>query len=439
MSTARQEPPERASDAQVNPNDGDSGRGRSRGDIPRGRPQLEESYADTGDYPGRYHLRRTVQRMRRMLDRRLDSTLSSSSSTLSPSVSRRRRRHSIPTTPVLASASSAPASRSPPASTASVVPVLFPSELGATPLVHNQIVEVPGTPLLDEVLNRGHLSAISETAPPTFATADELPPSRMRRALDFIRRISAGTPVAPSALPSRPAPMTNMLITVRFLGPFNSSSHGANVSSNRRTISGNSHTISSNGDGSSSGQQAVRFEYTVYFLSRREEEGAVHPPNLTPQEVAQIEARIHNLITAWTELLALAHGADTYEVLTRLQELLGVVSRGASLEDIEQQVGRQLFKDTGLASGFACSICLAEVRAEECTRKLPCGHVFHLECIDTWLQQCATCPLCRHQSVTVKRDADGQPSPTIPPDATNNDDSSSSTRGSEMADSSAPS
>lgn len=42
-----------------------------------------------------------------------------------------------------------------------------------------------------------------------------------------------------------------------------------------------------------------------------------------------------------------------------------------------------------------CSICL-----EEITRRTPvgccnCGHCFHQQCIDRWLQRHTTCPLCR--------------------------------------------
>jgi hypothetical protein len=43
-----------------------------------------------------------------------------------------------------------------------------------------------------------------------------------------------------------------------------------------------------------------------------------------------------------------------------------------------------------------CTICLAEYHADDTLRILPfCGHQFHSTCIDIWLQQHSTCPVCR--------------------------------------------
>lgn len=43
-----------------------------------------------------------------------------------------------------------------------------------------------------------------------------------------------------------------------------------------------------------------------------------------------------------------------------------------------------------------CSICLGEYQDKEILRIMPvCGHNFHVSCIDTWLQQQSTCPVCR--------------------------------------------
>nr|XP_043615986.1 RING-H2 finger protein ATL38-like [Erigeron canadensis] len=43
-----------------------------------------------------------------------------------------------------------------------------------------------------------------------------------------------------------------------------------------------------------------------------------------------------------------------------------------------------------------CAVCLNEFQDHETLRLLPmCSHVFHRECIDTWLAAHVTCPVCR--------------------------------------------
>ncbi|GFZ01544.1 RING/U-box superfamily protein [Actinidia rufa] len=43
-----------------------------------------------------------------------------------------------------------------------------------------------------------------------------------------------------------------------------------------------------------------------------------------------------------------------------------------------------------------CVVCLNEFQEQEMLRILPkCGHGFHLDCIDIWLQSNANCPICR--------------------------------------------
>ncbi len=41
-----------------------------------------------------------------------------------------------------------------------------------------------------------------------------------------------------------------------------------------------------------------------------------------------------------------------------------------------------------------CSICLQALRAEPTAAAVPCGHVFHAQCLDRWLRIKAQCPLC---------------------------------------------
>lgn len=42
-----------------------------------------------------------------------------------------------------------------------------------------------------------------------------------------------------------------------------------------------------------------------------------------------------------------------------------------------------------------CTICLSEFEVEEDVRRLPCMHLFHVECVDQWLGQNKRCPICR--------------------------------------------
>mmetsp|Transcript_54039 Transcript_54039/g.94924 ORF Transcript_54039/g.94924 Transcript_54039/m.94924 type:complete len:260 (-) Transcript_54039:140-919(-) len=47
------------------------------------------------------------------------------------------------------------------------------------------------------------------------------------------------------------------------------------------------------------------------------------------------------------------------------------------------------------ASCSSCAICMKDFAIGDEVRKLPCGHVFHVACIDEWLRRCVDCPLCK--------------------------------------------
>mmetsp|Transcript_611 Transcript_611/g.1825 ORF Transcript_611/g.1825 Transcript_611/m.1825 type:complete len:424 (+) Transcript_611:1632-2903(+) len=43
----------------------------------------------------------------------------------------------------------------------------------------------------------------------------------------------------------------------------------------------------------------------------------------------------------------------------------------------------------------SCAVCLCAYEEGEMMRRLPCNHEFHMKCIDQWLTQRTTCPMCR--------------------------------------------
>ncbi|NWI38115.1 RNF6 ligase, partial [Picathartes gymnocephalus] len=43
-----------------------------------------------------------------------------------------------------------------------------------------------------------------------------------------------------------------------------------------------------------------------------------------------------------------------------------------------------------------CSVCINEYATGNKLKQLPCMHEFHIHCIDRWLSENSTCPICRH-------------------------------------------
>ncbi|XP_073135229.1 RING-H2 finger protein ATL16-like [Henckelia pumila] len=70
------------------------------------------------------------------------------------------------------------------------------------------------------------------------------------------------------------------------------------------------------------------------------------------------------------------------------------------------------FKKTGhdtkeRSKSFECAVCLNEFQEREKLRIIPnCGHLFHIDCIDVWLQNNANCPLCRSSISATTNPAD---------------------------------
>ncbi|KAL9165094.1 hypothetical protein ABFS82_06G149100 [Erythranthe guttata] len=80
------------------------------------------------------------------------------------------------------------------------------------------------------------------------------------------------------------------------------------------------------------------------------------------------------------------------------QSVGSAVQQAASSTSVQQDVSNA---QTGLKSSdddLTCSVCLEQVNAGEVIRSLPCLHQFHVNCIDPWLRQQGTCPVCKFKA-----------------------------------------
>ncbi|KDP44931.1 hypothetical protein JCGZ_01431 [Jatropha curcas] len=77
------------------------------------------------------------------------------------------------------------------------------------------------------------------------------------------------------------------------------------------------------------------------------------------------------------------------------------IQQASSSDSFEQKQ-----QDTATAVGsmkasdddLTCSVCLEQVNVGELIRTLPCIHEFHANCIDPWLRQQGTCPVCKFRA-----------------------------------------
>ena len=82
----------------------------------------------------------------------------------------------------------------------------------------------------------------------------------------------------------------------------------------------------------------------------------------------------------------------------RLDESLANQNRGASQEVIEAHTVPYKYSK-GIKCDEKgpekCTICLCDFEDQEDVRRLPCMHLFHIQCVDQWLPTNKRCPICR--------------------------------------------
>lgn len=86
---------------------------------------------------------------------------------------------------------------------------------------------------------------------------------------------------------------------------------------------------------------------------------------------------------------------NNYEALLAFEELRGaVVTHKLSRREIERFPTKR-FQSASGGGSTQCHICFCEYSDGEKLRMLPCFHDYHVQCIDRWLKENITCPICR--------------------------------------------
>ena len=84
----------------------------------------------------------------------------------------------------------------------------------------------------------------------------------------------------------------------------------------------------------------------------------------------------------------------SYEQLLQLEENLGSVNKGLTKDKIKK-IPIKPFRKVLFDDNLKCIICMDDFEENEKVKQLGCGHIFHGECIDKWLEKQKNCPFCK--------------------------------------------
>ena len=84
----------------------------------------------------------------------------------------------------------------------------------------------------------------------------------------------------------------------------------------------------------------------------------------------------------------------SYEQLLQLEEEVGSVNKGLTKDKIKK-IPVKPFRKALFDDNLDCIICMEKFEENELVKQLLCGHVFHSDCIDKWLEKEKKCPFCK--------------------------------------------
>uniref|UniRef100_A0A3Q7J6F3 RING-type E3 ubiquitin transferase n=1 Tax=Solanum lycopersicum TaxID=4081 RepID=A0A3Q7J6F3_SOLLC len=97
------------------------------------------------------------------------------------------------------------------------------------------------------------------------------------------------------------------------------------------------------------------------------------------------------------------HRANVHMGLLARQDQAGNVNRGLRREIIFARMNRVMYQLTEISTSDedTCSICLDYYSDGQIIGSTDCHHTFHFDCINQWLMQVNSCPICRRTALAV--------------------------------------
>ncbi|XP_037382950.1 E3 ubiquitin-protein ligase RNF6 isoform X1 [Talpa occidentalis] len=150
---------------------------------------------------------------------------------------------------------------------------------------------------------------------------------------------------------------------------------------------GTVHSSSLENEGSSQDRQALENSTEMHG---EDDMTQPHTQNGDNRDVRQLRNSNNLVETGTLPILRLAHffllneGDDDDHI------------RGLTKEQIDNLSTRN-YEHSSIDSelGKICSVCISDYVTGNKLRQLPCMHEFHIHCIDRWLSENCTCPICR--------------------------------------------
>ena len=88
--------------------------------------------------------------------------------------------------------------------------------------------------------------------------------------------------------------------------------------------------------------------------------------------------------------------AMSYEQLLQLEDNMGNVNKGLTKNQFEK-LPEVKYDKNKYSENYQCIICMEEFEIKEKVKLLPCGHIFHKNCIKQWLLKQKSCPFCKSE------------------------------------------